>query len=232
MIAERKSNPAAVMVKEFANQSIHQRADGYLNATEMCKVGGKEWYGYIRNKQTQEYLDALSADMKISKNKLMESIKGGDSKKQGTWVHPRVATHLAQWISPKFAVKVSGWIEEWYNQSYPNYNEFMYEISNLEASRSRQQELEIQKDLATKLNGLMEVETEVGRIDVLVSNETIKYVIEIKEVSCWKHAVGQVICYGEYYPEHKKKIVLFGETSNRELILAICGRHDIEVEFV
>ena len=32
---------------------------------------------------------------------------------QGTWVHPQVATHLAQWLSPKFAVLVSRWVVDW-----------------------------------------------------------------------------------------------------------------------
>lgn len=31
---------------------------------------------------------------------------------QSTWVHPRVAIHIAQWISPKFAVNVTGWIHK------------------------------------------------------------------------------------------------------------------------
>lgn len=31
---------------------------------------------------------------------------------QGTWIHRRVAIHLAQWCNAKFAVRVSGWVEE------------------------------------------------------------------------------------------------------------------------
>jgi hypothetical protein len=185
----------------------------------------------MRNNQTKEFLNALAADIKISKSKLTESFMTGPNNARGTWVHPRVAIHLAQWISAKFSVKVSGWVEEWYSQCYPNYNEFMHELSNLEASECRQQELEIQLDLAKKLNGRIEVATEVGRIDILVDHGT-KYIIEIKEASNWKHAVGQVICYGEYYPDHKKKLVLFGETDRCELIRKICSRHNIEVEFM
>lgn len=30
----------------------------------------------------------------------------------GTWVHRKVAIHLAQWLSPSFAVQVSNWLEE------------------------------------------------------------------------------------------------------------------------
>ena len=36
----------------------------------------------------------------------------GDNDDRGTWVHPRVAIHIAQWVSPKFAVVVTGWIQQ------------------------------------------------------------------------------------------------------------------------
>jgi len=39
--------------------------------------------------------------------RIIESKKG---KNGGTWVHPQVATHLAQWISPEFAVQVNKWV--------------------------------------------------------------------------------------------------------------------------
>lgn len=37
---------------------------------------------------------------------LVQVISDGPNRQRGTWVHPRVAIHLAQWCSPKFAVKV------------------------------------------------------------------------------------------------------------------------------
>ena len=38
----------------------------------------------------------------------------GGSANQGTWVHPRVATNLAQWISPKYDVLVSGIMDRYH----------------------------------------------------------------------------------------------------------------------
>ncbi len=109
MSIENKSNEL-IVIKEFAGQSIRQRADGYLNATEMCKVGRKTWSNYIKNDTTKEYLDELESVLLIRRTKLVQSTQGGDPKKQGTWVHPRVAIHLAQWISPRFAVQVTDWV--------------------------------------------------------------------------------------------------------------------------
>jgi len=41
-------------------------------------------------------------------------VKKGNSNKfaQGSWIHPDLATNLAQWISPTFGVQVSRWVRE------------------------------------------------------------------------------------------------------------------------
>lgn len=87
--------------------------DGYINATAMCRSAGKLFADYSRLVSTQAFLHELTVDMGIPISGLVQSIKGGDSRFQGTWVHPQVAIHLAQWLSPKFAVLVSKWVFEW-----------------------------------------------------------------------------------------------------------------------
>jgi KilA-N domain/Zinc finger, C2H2 type len=97
-------------IKEFAGYKIRQRNDGKYRAGDMCAVGGKMWKNYYQNKQTKEFLDELESVAGIPATELIQTIQGGDPKKQGTWVHPRVAIHLAQWISAKFAVQVTDWV--------------------------------------------------------------------------------------------------------------------------
>lgn len=93
---------------------IDQRAaDGYINATAMCKAVGKEWSNYYKSSATKEFLDELGAVLPIGRTGLIHTIQGGVPALQGTWVHPQVATHLAQWLSPKFAVRVSKWVHDW-----------------------------------------------------------------------------------------------------------------------
>lgn len=38
---------------------ITRPSDGYINATQLCKAGNKEFNDYQRLKQTQEYLKVL-----------------------------------------------------------------------------------------------------------------------------------------------------------------------------
>lgn len=99
---------------EVQGAPVQQRAkDGYINATAMCRISGRMWGHYRENNNTKAFLAALEADIGIPISELAQSVKGGDPRLQGTWVHPQVAIHLAQWLSPEFAVKVSKWVYEW-----------------------------------------------------------------------------------------------------------------------
>jgi hypothetical protein len=97
--------------RDVAGAVIRQRrADRYLDATAMCKAGGKLWGNYWKNESTRAFMDKISLTIRIRTVKLVQSEMGRYS--GGTWVHPQVAYHLAQWISPTFAVAVSGWLDE------------------------------------------------------------------------------------------------------------------------
>jgi KilA-N domain len=99
---------------------IYQRPkDGYINATAMCQAAGKEFKHYNENRTTKDFLTALSPEVGIPTSILVQSMKGGDIRFQGTWVHPQVAIHLAQWLSPKFAVQVSTWVYDWMSGKAP-----------------------------------------------------------------------------------------------------------------
>jgi hypothetical protein len=89
---------------------ISRVEDGYINATQLCKAGGKEYSGWYRNSKTNEFLEELSTVLQICMTDLIKLNQGGNN--QCTWVHPRVAIHIAQWVSPKFAVVVTGWIQQ------------------------------------------------------------------------------------------------------------------------
>jgi len=66
----------------------------------------------ITNNWTQQFLTALSTDIGYPISEIIQVVKGGDPGRQGSWIHPKVAIHLAQWCSPEFAVLVSKWVFE------------------------------------------------------------------------------------------------------------------------
>jgi len=104
----------AVISHRLDGEIIEQRRiDGYINATAMCRVAGRVFADYARLKTTDAFLRELSSDMGIPISELIQSVRGGGPNVQGTWVHPKVAIHLAQWLSPRFSVQVTNWIYDW-----------------------------------------------------------------------------------------------------------------------
>jgi hypothetical protein len=88
----------------------------------------------------------------------------------------------------------------------------------------------IRDEVASQLlNSQIEVATESGRIDILTDDQ----IIEVKNVNAYKHAIGQVLSYGHYYPQHQKCIYLFGAVrkKQRTLIEAECTTAGVVVLF-
>ncbi len=89
---------------------ICRQSDGYVNASALCKAGGKLLPHWSENKKSKDFISELSLAIGIPMARLVVFEK--KQHEQATWVHPRVAINIAQWISPKFDVAVSGWIHE------------------------------------------------------------------------------------------------------------------------
>jgi hypothetical protein len=83
--------------------------------------------------------------------------------------------------------------------------------------------------LKLELGGEVEVITAVGRIDLLTAFE----VIEIKNINNWKEALGKILAYSAFFPEHSKRIHLFGcrDCAKLALAQATCSEFEITVTF-
>lgn len=90
-------------------------------------------------------------------------------------------------------------------------------------------EQQVRDRLQSQLGGLIEVATPAGRIDLLTDTE----IIEVKHVSEWKSAMGQVLAYSGFYPEHSKRIHLFGKKGElpTSTAITICSELGISVTF-
>ena len=91
---------------------VFRKEDGYIDVTNLCKAGRKEFKSWNRLEKTQAFLNVLSGSVGIHTDILIQSLTGGKNEDRKTWVHPQVAINIAQWISPEFDVKVSKWIFE------------------------------------------------------------------------------------------------------------------------
>ena len=120
-------------INEFNNKPINlilnnqiiqfREIDNYINATQLCKAGGKKLSHWINLDNTKELISELASDAGIPASLLIDSKKGySNNFIQGTWIHSDLAIQLAQWISSKFAIQVSKWIRELFTKGNVNIN--------------------------------------------------------------------------------------------------------------
>jgi hypothetical protein len=106
------------------NQIIQFReSDNYINATQLCKAGGKNFGHWNTLDSTKELISVLASEIGIPISQLIDSKKGNSNNfEQGTWIHPDLAIQLSQWLSPKFAIQVSLWIRELFTKGSVSIN--------------------------------------------------------------------------------------------------------------
>ena len=103
--------PATNLFATHAGRTIAEMraSDGFINATKMCKEGGKLCADFLRRDGTRQILAEIENTMACAIVDLVQVKMGGNTSAPdyGTWVHPKVAIHLAMWVSPAFGVAVS-----------------------------------------------------------------------------------------------------------------------------
>jgi hypothetical protein len=86
-------------------------SDSYIDVTNLCKAGKKEFKHWNSLSKTKAFLEELASKVGIPTVELVNQNEGLNGNIH-TWVHPQVAINIAQWISPQFDVKVSAWVLE------------------------------------------------------------------------------------------------------------------------
>ena len=101
-----------IITKQYNEKPISFELGNHnlINATEMAVANDKKINDFLRLQTTKEYLEELSSVTGIPVTDLVIVKQGG--KRQGTWVHSKVAIRVAQWCNAKFAVQVDMWVEE------------------------------------------------------------------------------------------------------------------------
>jgi hypothetical protein len=84
---------------------ISRSEDNYINATQLCQAGGKQFNDWFCLNTTEQLLNEAVNETGISISQLID-IK----KENNYWIHPDLAIQFAQWISPLFSLQVSKWI--------------------------------------------------------------------------------------------------------------------------
>jgi len=76
--------------------------DGFVDATQACKLYGKIMYDYMKKVGTKKVLDEIAKDMNCDVESLMRNQDGH------TFVHPKIMIMIAIWLSPEFGANIIG----------------------------------------------------------------------------------------------------------------------------
>lgn len=86
----------------YQGQPVRFNSDGWINATDIASSHGLRLDNWLRNKETEAYIEALARHFNTSDSR--DLIRGQRGRGGGTWLHPKLAVAFARWISPDFAV--------------------------------------------------------------------------------------------------------------------------------
>ncbi len=106
------NNIQPIQTLKLNNIDIISRCeDNYINATQLCQAGGKQFADWYLLESTKKLINEAEINMKINISQLIDIKKENDNGcSQEIWIHPDLAIQLAQWFSVQFALQVSKWI--------------------------------------------------------------------------------------------------------------------------
>lgn len=173
----------------------------------------------------------------MKENKYINATKlcSANKKRFDHWLENANSKKLIENLSDtnlKATIKISGGYGKsgLINGTYVHPSLMEHIIRWMNNPKCNQPEYEIQQKLNKKLNGTCEVSTKLGIIDILTNDK----IIEIKNMNHWKSALGQILIYSEFYPDHKKCIHLFGIKNNKDLLEEIKNiylKYNIELTY-
>src|SRR4051812_27184693 len=70
---EAKTESPLLKALSTDNITIEVRKDGYVNASKLCRVAGKEWSSYFRTAKTKAFLEVLARSLQIPKDLLIST---------------------------------------------------------------------------------------------------------------------------------------------------------------
>ena len=142
--------------------------DVMVNLTEMAKPFGKEAAGFLRTKQTQEFIRALESKLQICS---LETRQGGAN--PGTWAHQKLALKFAAWLSPEFELWVYDRIEELMKNGYTKLDTISRKELALLLLQAEEEKERIQQRAQLQTKQLKEAAPKVEYFDTVLQSDSL-----------------------------------------------------------
>jgi len=238
-LAYEKINERYSKAKYLDLECVMDTQTGYINATKFCTAasGGKKMLkSYLATDRYKNLIAEYTEEEGSDRADLTNQVTAGSYELRGTYFSPDLLLDLASWVSPIVLIRTARFINEWRLLSPENDRRFHKEIGEalkkgILMNEHTRSETVIRDQVACDENGIVEVETLAGFIDVLTDTK----IIEVKTFCNWKHALGQVQAYGYYYPAKEQWIYLFDtpeDASRKEIVETVCTTKNVYVKYV
>ena len=173
--------PYNLLLKDGSKFVVPFRKDGMVNATMLCKAGNKRFNNWFQTNTTKELIQALESVTGIPAAQLIQ-VKIGNSLsfEQGSWIHRKLAYHLAMWVSPDFGIQVSNILDTLFTTGEVKLQRPIKKIIDLSQIDIEAEILEMKLDLSLYTNviclylsyignGLVKIGYSDGRIETRIN---------------------------------------------------------------
>eukprot|EP00899_Mesostigma_viride_P005746 jgi/Mesvir1/15172/Mv08191-RA.1 len=150
----------------------------------------------------------------LGMTELVERVQGGTPQLQGTWLHPSLVWHVAAWISPVFSVAAMDWADTFFHTPNSQKGCMIALTEKVRKDAAAQPLCILEADVRDKIAEILGAETEVPvgdtgmRADIV--SRRFDMLLEVKEVSRWAEAIGQLVVYSRHFdPKLAKVLVVF-----------------------
>ncbi|WP_066570344.1 KilA-N domain-containing protein [Snodgrassella sp. CFCC 13594] len=96
----------ALIELQYQGSTILADDKAWFSATDVARPYGKRPVDWLKNPETERYVDALCRKYEVRKSHFIKTSKGRG--KNGTWLHRKLAIPFARWLDVDMAI----WLDE------------------------------------------------------------------------------------------------------------------------
>ena len=216
----------ADVIAHYAFHSRHKTNEALFVYQKFAKIGISTWIQQI----TEWHGNAVPKNGIVTDFNTIETLmdKRLDGSSYRVYLVLQKAIRLRMPLTADEIMERAGISRSAYTTAVTKLDELALLPDWCKIQRKNQPERAVRDRLHAKLGGKVEAYTKFGLIDLLTETE----LIEIKVAHRWKDAIGHIVAKSEKYPNHKKRLHLFGiQEPILDNIQDICDRLGIQVTF-
>jgi len=216
----------AKVIKHYAFDSRHKTKEALFAYQTFAELGINTWIQQV----TEWHGNAIPKTGIVTDFNTIETLmdKRLDGSSYRVYLVLQKAIRLRSTLSADEIMERAGISRSAYTTAVTKLDELKLLPDWCKIQRKTHPEREVRDRLQAQLGGKVEAYTKFGLIDLLTDTE----LIEIKVAHRWKDAIGHILAKSERYPNHQKRLHLFGfQEPILDTIKEVCDRLGIQVTF-